>query len=298
MPAAPTSWLPDAVADLRALATSPCEAIARRIAPAVERISRMNGGAGASDALVRSGSTPFVRLVDAFAADLGLAGDPRTALVGRSTVLGYLYVRLQDDLVDEEALVDRASVYAMEAALAAHLDLLARAGVPVRVFAARSVLMARFAAFAARECDERGRDDGAAAERTGEKFLGMAVPLVALAALAGRHDLDDELAALIVDLGTALQMINDVLNAAEDHAAGRTTPLLRWIGASSFTRAGLIGHPAVHRALAVARAAATRAATRASALGLPHTTDVVDETGALVERTSERLLAHVLGLCA
>ena len=149
MPAAPTSWLPDAVRDLHALATSPCPAIARRVAPAVERISRMNGGAGASDALMRSGSTPFVRLVDAFAADLGLAGDPRAALIGRSTVLGYLYVRLQDDLVDEEAMVDRASVYAMEAALSAHVDLLAQAGVPAHVFRVRSALMARFAACAA-----------------------------------------------------------------------------------------------------------------------------------------------------
>jgi len=321
MPAEPTcSWLRDAVRDLEALAASPHPALARRLAPAVDRIANMNGGDGASDALVRSGSTPFVRLVDAAARDLGLGDDPRTALIGRSTVMGYLYVRLQDDLVDEEALVDRASVYAMEAALASHLELLARAGVPASVLVSRAALMTRFAAFSATECDDRGRDDGPAAERTGEKFLGMAVPLVALAALAGRTGIDDGLAELVVDLGTALQMINDVLNAPEDHAAGRTTPVLRWLShpgetsrarafeglpaeaksgvKTSCNRASLVGHPAVGRALEVATAAADRAAARATALELPRTTVVIAEARALVERTRERLLAQSLGLRA
>jgi hypothetical protein len=302
MPAAPTcSWLPDAAADLRALVATSCPALARRLGPAVDRISRMNGGNDAPDSLMRSGSTPFVRLIDAFAADLGLADDPRTALIGRSTVLAYLYVRLQDDLVDEEALVDRASVFAMEVALSAHVELLARAEVPVKVWIARSRLMARFAAFAATECDERGHDDGAAAERTGEKFLGMAMPLVALAALAGRDDLEHAATELVVDLGTTLQMLNDILNAPEDHAAKRTTPLLRWLAASgvtTVTRAALIGHPVTRRALDIARTAATRATSHAGALGLTHTAELIAETRALVERTSERLLAQILGLCA
>lgn len=301
MRAAPTcSWLPDAVRDLESLAAMPCEPIARRLRPAIGRIAAMNGGAGVRDALTQSGSTPFVRLVDAMAVDVGLAGDPRVALIGRSTVLGYLYVRLQDDLVDEEAWLDRAAVYAMEAVLARHLELLARAGVPASVLCARSRLMTAFAACSAVEYDTRDAADGIAAERSGEKFLGMAVPLVALAALADgeslRGDGEEQLAELVVALGTALQMVNDVLNATDDRAAGRTTPLLRWLGDGEWSRAALIGHPAVTRALELARESVARAVGIAHGLSLPTVASLAGATRFVIDRTEERLLGHAFGI--
>lgn len=297
------SWLGDAVRDLEQLVEAAGPALQRRLRPAIARMARMNGGDGLRDALLRPGSTPFVRLVDAAAADLELADDPRVDLIGRATVMGYLYVRLQDDLVDEEALVDRACVYAMEAALAEHIRLMADAGAPPSVWRARSRVMARFAAFSAREVDERNANEGAPAELVGEKFLGIAVPLMALATFAGRDTLHDELVIYVVHLGTALQMINDVLNAAEDRTAGRTTPLLRWVGNVDATdlntfRAALQSHPATRRALDLAYTEAGRAAELATRHELGRLALLADGVRQLVARTHHRLLGQVLGVHA
>lgn len=297
------SWLDDAARDVARLVDDTEPALQRRLRPLVERIARMNGGDGLRDALLRPGSTPFVRIIDAAALDLGLAGDPRVASIGRATVMSYLYVRLQDDLVDEEALIDRASVYAMEVALAEHLRHLADAGVPAKFWRARSRVMARFAAFAAREVDERGAAEGAPAERHGDKFLPLAVPLLALASLAGRDALHDVLIDHVVHLGAALQVINDVLNAAEDRAAERTTPFLRWLGPLDAPdlgafRAAVQAHPATDRALALARAQAGRAASLAAAHELARLAGLAGAVERLVDRTRPRLLGLQLGIQA
>lgn len=118
----------------------------------------MNGGTSLLDALGRPATTPFVPLIDACAKDLGLAGHPSVARLGRATVLLYAYVRVQDDLVDEPDRVDRASVYAAEALLARHLALFAEATTDPRAHALRSEVMARFAAVAAAEVDARSLD--------------------------------------------------------------------------------------------------------------------------------------------
>ena len=307
MPSTTTcSWLDDAIGDVEHLVATAGAGAGRRVGVVVSRLERMNGGTSLRDALLRPGSTPFVPLIDALAADLGLAGDPRVARIGRATLLLYVYVRIQDDLVDEEALVDRASVFAMEATLAAHLARLAEAGLPQAAWAARSRVMARFAAVAADEVDARAAGAGLAPERAGEKFLAMAVPLVALASAAGRDALHDDLSTWVVHVGTALQMINDVLNAAEDHAAGRPTAVLAWaradLAAAADTpnrvRAALVGHPAVDRALDVAADAAARAWALAERHELPRLADIAAGVAAQVGRTRERLLGLMLGVQA
>lgn len=295
------SWLPDAVADLEALAAHPNPALARRLGGAVRRLARMNGGSGLLDALGRPGTTPFVALVDAATADLGLAGDERAARIGRATVLLYLYVRLQDDLVDEEELVDRASVYAMEAALSAHLEQLAAAGLPPSGWRARSSLMERFARVAASEVELRAAGRALPAEAAGEKFLAMGVPLVALAALADRPELMAPLTELVIALGNALQMVNDVLNAAEDHMARRPSALLDWLDPpaglpGNALRARLLSHPAMARALALAGGEARRAFALCEAHGLPSLRSIAEAVARTAERTSERLLGLMLGV--
>jgi hypothetical protein len=297
------SWLDDAVGDLARLGEGVGPALRGRLDAALGRIARMNGAAGVREAFERPGSTPFVRLVDAAAADLGLDGDPRAALIGRATVLAYLYVRLQDDLVDEEALVDRATVFVMEAALSAHLALLAEAQIPREAWQARARLMTRFADTAAQEVDDRHAPDGLPPERSGEKFLAMAVPLVALASLAGRGELHEDLTDLVVHLGVALQMVNDVLNAAEDRAAGRATPLLRWMDAPdggdvNAFRAAVLAHPATTRALDLARAEADRAAAIAARRGLGQLSRLARGTRAAIDCTGDRLLGQMLGVHA
>ncbi len=296
------SWLADAILDLQRLLDSG-PALRRRLAPAIDRIATMNGGTSLADALLRPGTTPFVRLIDATAADLGLTDDPRIELIGRATLMGYLYVRLQDDLVDEETLVDRASVFAMEVALAEHVRLLALAGVPSAFWIERSRIMARFADVAAREVDSRATAVEFPLELCGEKFLGMSVPLVALAALAGRDELGATLIEFVVHVGTTLQLVNDLLNAAEDHASGRTTPVLRWManalaGTSSLNevRAVLLAHPAWTRALELARRQADEARMLAVTAGLPRLAQLAEGIARQVERTDQRLLGQVLGV--
>ena len=111
----------------------------------------------------------------------------------------------------------------------------------------------------------------------------------------------------MVHLGTALQMINDALNALEDQAAGRTTPLLRWLRADGFfgstalgelDRAALVTQPAVARALKLAAAESQRAEVLAGGLELLRVAAVAAEVSGLVQRTHERLLGLALGIPA
>jgi hypothetical protein len=299
-------WLQEAVAYLTRLATSGGPALQRRLLSALECIGRMNSGTNVADELLRPASTPFISLLDACAADLGLAGDPRVALVGRSTVLLYAYVRIQDNLVDEPQEVDRASTYAAEVLLAEHLSLLARVVAHPRLFMLRGVLMRRFAEVSLAEVDSRGHleNEDAPLDWMGEKFLPMAVPLVALADIAGELRHTETLTAFVIQLGTGLQLVNDVLNVAEDHGSGRTTPLLRWLAKEGSLgeqqgaplRAVLLaGHPALKRALSEARRHVEAAERLAAAEGLPAMSAVAHATRAHVEQAPERLMRLLLG---
>ncbi|MFO0547554.1 MAG: hypothetical protein U0271_04145 [Polyangiaceae bacterium] len=295
------SWLDEAVRDLELLPTLAGGGVGRRLGAAVARLARMNGGAGLRDAFTRPGTTPFVRLVDAAARDLRLTGDNRVSLIGRSTALLYLYVRLQDDLVDEETVVDRASVFAMEFVLAHHLTMLSQAGLSERAFGVRGEVMASFARVAADEVDLRERGLCLPAERLGDKFLPMAVPLVALASAAGREDLTESLVDWVRAIGGALQQVNDVLNAAEDRALGRPTALLSAVAPEvralegNALRAGLLADPATRAALESARHATEEARTRAMSLGLGELAQLAGGVTYNIVRTEERLLAIMLG---
>ena len=245
---APDHWIVDAVRDLEGTARDASPALRRRLDAALARLTHMNGATSLQEGLVRPASTPFVAAVDACASDLGLADDPRVALMGRATLMLYAYVRVQDDLVDEPERVDRASVYAAEALLAEHLVRFAEAVRDPEAHRWRSRLMRRFAEVAAMEVDARdAKDLDGDLGWMGEKFLPMAVPLVGLAVLAGRGERCASLVAFVRDVGAALQLVNDVFNVAEDRAAGRTTPVLRWMRAPSVdadaprVRAALLG---------------------------------------------------------
>lgn len=294
-------WLSEAVTDLERVRLAAAPAVRRRIDEALGRLARMNGASGLREAFTRPATTPFVALVDACAHDLGLAGDPRVALLGRSTVLGYAYIRVQDDLVDEPDRVDRASVYAAEALLAEHLRLFARAAPSAEAFAWRSDIMARFADVAADEVDTRGAaiEDGDLGWM-GVKFLPMAVPLAAMATLAGAgcaHDLVE----FVREVGTALQLVNDVYNAPEDAAGGRSTPLLRWLAAEGIDasdpalRARLFASAALARSLTEARRSIASASRRAADAKLPGLAVVAAQALAMVDRCPERLCRLMLG---
>ncbi len=311
LPPPPEShWLSAAVDELAGLSASVSPALRRRLDATFARLARMNGGSSLLDALQRPASTPFVALIDAFARDLGLADHPAVPLLGRSTVLLYAYVRVQDDLVDEPERIDRASVYAAEALLARHLTLFAAATSSPAAFAWRSALMCRFAEVAATEVDERdgGLNDAApddvALDWMGEKFLPMAVPLVGLAAVAGRLDRVDALVGFVRELGTALQLINDAFNLAEDSAGGRSTPVIRWLTAAGVDPTGplalarLLAHPVHERVMLAATHHAEAAEARARAEGWLQGAVIARRVRAMIDAVPERLLRLTLGLSA
>ncbi len=300
---APEHWVCDAVRDLEALSRDASPALRRRLDEALARMARMNGARTLREALVRPASTPFVAAIDACGEDLGLTGDARVAAMGRATVALYAYVRLQDDLVDEPDRVDRASVYAAEALLSEHLSRFATAVRDPLAHMWRARIMRRFAEVAATEVDDRDRAEADGdLGWMGEKFLPMAVPLAGLAVIAGRGDAVESLVEFVREVGTALQLVNDAFNVAEDSAGGRATPVLRWMRASRVdtasegARATLLSDAALWRVLDEGRRFADAAATRADEMGFKALAGVARHARAMVDRTPERLCRLMLGM--
>jgi hypothetical protein len=299
----PDHWTFDAARDLESLSASSPPALRRRLDAAFARLSTMNGARALRDALVRPASTPFVAAVDACASDLGLTGDARVALMGRATVALYAYVRVQDDLVDEPDRVDRAAVYAAEALLCEHLARFSEAVADPAAHAWRARIMGHFAGVAATEVDDRDGDASVAdLGWMGEKFLPMAVPLVGLAVIAGRADAADSLVAFVREVGTALQLVNDAFNVAEDAAGGRTTPVLRWLREgdasidASHARATLLSGAVMSRVVDEARRYADAATARAHEMEMPALAEVGRRAREMVDRAPDRLCRLMLGM--
>src|SRR5690348_11492237 len=85
------AWVTRAVHELRSLSERSPPALRRRIEAAMDRLAPAAGGRSLAGMLVRPSATPFVRLIEACAADLGLSGDERVEQIGRSTIFLYLY---------------------------------------------------------------------------------------------------------------------------------------------------------------------------------------------------------------
>lgn len=297
------SWVDQAVADLESIAQRVSPALRRRVESALERVATMNGASSLREALVRPASTPFVALVDACAIDLGLQHDPRTALLGRAMVVSYLYVRVQDDIVDEPDKVDRSAVYAAEVFLGEHLRLYS-AAVPTReAMEWRSNLMERFAEVAAAEIDQDAsvsQPDSTA--WMGAKFLPMAVPLAGLALAVDRPLVADAITKIVVEMGTALQFLNDMYNVAEDAKQGHMTPILRRLVrsgvdlGSSNLRATLLSHPDFRAWVTEARDYAQRAESMANEAGLSAVASVARKVGSMVDAAPDRMCRLMLTL--
>lgn len=273
-------WIRRSFARLEALLTSLEAPLQARLSVILQRLSRTNGGRSLESALTSPAATPFLALLEAYRCDLGLEeGDPRLALIGEATLALYLYVRVQDDLVDEPHLFDPAYVYLAEVFAGRSLSAFAQAlSGDAHFFTFREEVMRKFARVALWEVDiyRRGKEEGDGLALIGQKFLPMAVPLGALACAAGKWSDLPELMRFVTTLGTGLQVLNDVLNIEEDCAAGRLTPVLFWLynsGAArpgqppALVRAALLGSPVLKRAVAVARQKIQQAALLAEGLG-------------------------------
>lgn len=289
-PTAPVpGWLPEALRGIDNVVASAPTPISDRVSRAMAWLTRRYGGSPIEEALTSAVATPFLGLLDGLRADYGIAGeDPAVVKLGEATLALYLYVRIQDDIVDEPAVMERAFVYVAELFNGASQRAFAQAlpGTTLESFLAfRETTMATFANAATWELDMY-RSDAVEVDqyRMGQKFLPMAVCLGAMALLAGRADHLDPLVEFVTVLGTGLQVVNDVLNVKEDHAGERLTPVLAWLydggkvqpgDPANVVRAGLLTDPALPRALAVADQAMSGAERRAQALGAERVASIV-----------------------
>jgi hypothetical protein len=329
-------WLPGALLATKKLLGSVEPPLSRRLARVFERIAGMNGGRSLEASLSAAATTPGLALMDALREDVGLAADdPRFVAVAGGAILLYAYVRLQDDLVDEPEAWDRGDVFTAEVLASASARELARAVDAIEVgggtsesgggrrgagtagrsggaafFAFREEVMRSFAEVAAWELDVyRKADEGALRERhedtawLGRKLLPMAVPLGALVVAAGREADLPEVVRFVVALGEGIQLVNDVLNAAEDHVSRRPTPVLRWLYEGGRAREGdgaakiralLLSDAALDRALDKARRATARAEDIALQMGAARTAAVARERASFLDTVPERLLALCL----
>lgn len=173
----------------------------------------------------------------------------------------FLYVRLQDDVMDEEA-ADRSLLLLGNICVQRGLGELHRllADDPVFQTEAEAAWTAFSAATAWEKAEHWGRPapfSPADLDRLGEKFAAIRLPVAAILCRAGRPELVTPYGRLLQDLGTAVQLVNDLHNWEEDLAAGNFTFFL--------TRAGndpagaIAGGVAVEECLTLARSYLARA---------------------------------------
>jgi hypothetical protein len=300
-------WFPPAMQSVERLFAGCHSSLAERMQQTAARFGRMNGATSIAGALSAMVATPGLAVLEALRLDYGLAADdPRVIAIGEGTLLLYFYVRVQDDIVDEPELLDRAYVYVAELLSGASLRAFAQAldGSP-RFFHFREQTMAMFAHVAAWEIDTvragvAGEDD---VERLGQKFLPMAIPLGAMALLSDRHADLAALVRFVICFGTGLQLANDLLNIKEDHMQQRLTPVLRWLYAGgkiapdsppANIRIALLSDVALTQALRAAEDALEQAARQARALGAPRLAAVASNRAAYVQSVPQHLLALYL----
>lgn len=285
-----------------------------RAAAVANAFARRNGGTSLATAFTAPGAAPYPRLTDAYRDDLGLSPeDPRLDAIGEGAVHLYLHVRAQDDLIDDPATWGPSFTYAAEAFAAASLRAFA-AALPgeARFFAFREAVMLAFLSAAVWELDvmrgepaslaSRAMDEAPA--RLGYKLVPMAIPLGALALVAGKPEHLDPLLRFASALGEGIQIVNDVLNVAEDHIAGRATPVLAWLYAggradaatpAGLVRALLLSDPALEHAQDRACAAIARASALAKSLPAPCLAAATHASTNLIDGAPARLLALTLG---
>jgi hypothetical protein len=310
----PPPWFTRAVGRVSAHVSALPPELRARASAVASALARRNGGCDLASAFTAPGAAPYPRLTDAYRDDLGLSPeDPRLDRIGEGAVYLYLHVRAQDDLIDDPATWDASFTYAASAFAAASLRAFA-AALPgeARFFAFREAVMLAFLGAAAWELDvmrvpTAALSPGASAEATarlGYKLAPIAIPLGALALAAGEPAHLDLLLPFVGALGEGLQIVNDVLNVAEDHASGRATPVLAWLyaggRAEAATPAGLVralflSDPALEQAQGRAHEALARAAALARALPAPRLATATLAASELVEVAPARLLALTLG---
>ena len=285
-----------------------------RLAAVRARVARAQGQSSIEDALTARPATPFLALTEAYRQDLRLPDEGSIDAVGRGTLALYFYLRVQDDIIDEPALFGPSFAYAGEVLAGASAEAFASAvGGSAAFWSFRRAVLDRLAAVSAWELDvyrtidpvAAGESAEADAARLGEKLLPIALPLAALAVIAGDEGALAWIRPAMHGLATALQIANDLLNARDDHAGSRLTPSLAALRAGGRLAAeaepfrvwpALASDPALERMLRAARGHVARAAAIAAEHGAPALSAATARHAAILDEIPARLLALSLGV--
>lgn len=288
--------------------------LAGRLARVRERIASSHNKSSMAGALTAPFATPFLALIEAQRIDLHLPDTGVVDAVAEGTLALYLYLRVQDDIVDEPALFDPSNVYAGEIFAGKSAEAFARAvGAQPVFWSFRSQALADLAGESAWEIDvyrsvdpmragERAEDDAA---RLGAKLAPCAIPLAALSVAAGRASDLQWLLPFARALGAGLQIHNDLLNARDDHAGGRLTPSLAALYSGGRVTPdsephrvwpALAGDPALARMTSAARAFFERANEIAREHGALALADVAASRLPALDRIASHLLQLSLGV--
>lgn len=300
------AWAPVAFSRIEALAATAPGALGDDLRASLARVARTNGGVSLASALAAPAATPFLRAVDGYLGDVGLSREgPAAVDLGEGALATYLHVRLQDDVVDEPRRFGPRFVYAADAWCVAAAAAFARA-LPnsAPFFAFRAAVLTDFFAAAAEEVEARARKRPLDGSAIGDKFLPLAIPLGAVAFAAGRGSDGPTLVRFARSFGEALQLVNDALNAREDHEARRPSALLAALYAEHGVGPGtepatllarLAASKALDDALVTARAALFSALETALAMNAPALGALASERTTFLASVRGRLLALQLG---
>lgn len=308
------AWLRRALqAFERAIVAAPA-AISRRLSRIWASAASKHGATSVEGSLTSLLATPWPALLEAHRVDLDLPSAGVIDAVAEGTMGLYFYLRIQDDVIDEPSLFDPTYLYAAELLAGASAEAFARAvGGRTSFWSVRRAILDEMAATGAWEIDvyRRTRPAEAAARAEehaallGSKLAPVAIPLAALACAAGDELSSAWIAPFARELGAALQIVNDLLNARDDHVAGRLTPALaalysggRVAPAAEAHRVWpvLAGDPSLGRMLGAARAHLEAAVARAEGAGAPSVAAVAAERARSLDDLPRRLLALALGV--
>ncbi|MDI1447682.1 hypothetical protein [Polyangium sp. 6x1] len=150
------------------------------------------------------------------------------------TMLGYFYVRIQDDVLDDPERADRELLLLGNACFTGMIALLREALADHRgfwgAFDRAFVAFSRLTALEQRVVRSDEPYPELLFEEHCDKVAFARVPLLAVAALADRIDAEPAICALVHRLGVAYGLANDVLGWPRDLLAGHRTYLLAAAG--------------------------------------------------------------------
>ncbi|MDI1483921.1 hypothetical protein [Polyangium sp. y55x31] len=164
------------------------------------------------------------------------------------TMLGYVYVRIQDDVLDDPERADRELLLLGNACFTGMLGLLRAAVGDHRgfwdAFDRAFVTFSRFTALEQRVVRADEPYPEALFEEHCDKVAFARVPLLAVAALVDRLDAaEPEISRLVHRLGVAYGLANDVLGWPRDLLAGQRTYLLAEAGLDHASLARIAAEP-------------------------------------------------------